>query len=404
MSKVEAYKKLIRQYYQAPFHGEALKQFINYMDDEDFLDAWEQIRLEDTTDPDTNTEMGNQISFEKIAGDARLKQALIRNTPVKKIHRFTSRNIILAATLLLFLVGAWAYHFYTSGSSPVSDGSDWAQQVETIVPGKDRAQIILENGHRIDLEKIKGDTVIDNGGFEIIKTASGSISYRIKAGADPHKLVYNTIITPGGGEYHLTLPDGSRVWLNASTTLKYPVIFDKSKREVEMQGEAYFEITKQMEKGKRVPFIIHSGAQSIEVLGTAFNVQNYGKKIVTTLVEGKIRLNFKASQLEDQILTPNEQAVFESGTNRFSKDPIDPFYYTAWKDGNFAFHKTPLTEVMEIIGRWYDVQIQFQSTFENFQFTGTISKYSDIKKLLQTIELVGGVHFELKGRKIYVKK
>ncbi len=404
MSKIEAYKRLIRQYYDDKLQGESLAQFIKYMDDEDFLDAWEQIKLEETTGDKLLPKTDNQDIFEKITADERIKNQLLELAPLKKPTLIPWRSMAAAALLLVVGIGALIYFFGRSNGSLINEQQLMANDgIESVLPGKDRAHIILENGHRIDLEKIKGDTIIDHGDFEIIKTAAGEISYHIKDGVDPHKLVYNSIVTPRGGEYNLTLPDGTRVWLNASTSLKYPVVFDRSKREVEMYGEAYFDVAKRTEQGKRIPFIIHTGSQSIEVLGTSFNVQNYGNKIITTLVEGKVKLNFKNTTIPDQFLQPNEQATFEHASNQFSIDPIDPFYSIAWKDGNFAFYKTPLVEVMAIIGRWYDVQVEFKSQFEDFQFSGTISKYGDIKKLLKTIELVGGVHFELTGRKIYVK-
>ncbi|WP_286862358.1 MULTISPECIES: FecR family protein [Sphingobacterium] len=403
MSKIEAYKRLIRQYYDDNLQGESLTQFIKYMDDEDFLDAWEQIKLEEETVNRLGSEIDNQNMFEKVTADERIKHQLLELDPLRKTVMFPWRSIVAAALLLVVGVGSLIYFIGRLNGALVKEKQLTTNRIETVLPGKDRAEIILENGRRIDLEKIKGDTIIDHGDFEIIKTAAGSISYHIKDGVDPHKPVYNSIVTPRGGEYNLTLPDGTQVWLNASTSLKYPVVFDKSKREVELYGEAYFDVAKRTELGKRTPFIIHAGAQSIEVLGTSFNVQNYGKKIITTLVEGKVKLNFKDTTIPDQFLQPNDQAIYEHESNQFSIDPIDPFYSIAWKDGNFAFYKTPLVEVMAIIGRWYDVQVEFKSKFEDFQFSGTISKYSDIKKLLKTIELVGGVHFELTGRKIYVK-
>lgn len=403
MSKIEAYKRLIRQYYDDKLRGESLTQFVKYMDDEDFLDAWEQIKHEEETVNRFESEMNDQDMFEKIIADERVKHQLLELAPSKKTVMFPWRSIAVAALLLIIGVGSLIYFIGRSNGSLINEQQLTTHGIESVVPGKDRAEIILENGRRIDLEKIKGDTIIDHGDFEIIKTAAGGISYHIKDGVNPHKLVYNSIVTPRGGEYNLTLPDGTQVWLNASTTLKYPVVFDKSKREVELYGEAFFDVAKRTELGKRIPFIIHTGSQSIEVLGTSFNVQNYGKKIITTLVEGKVKLNFKNTTIPDQFLRPNEQATFEQVSHQFSIDPIDPFYSIAWKDGNFAFYKTPLVEVMDIIGRWYDVQVEFKSQFEDFQFSGTISKYGDIKKLLKTIELVGGVHFELIGRKIYVK-
>lgn len=405
MSKVEAYKKLIRQFYAGSLQGTAKENFIKYFEDPEFLEAWEELMKKDTDENTSLKEPDSSQLFARIKNDDRVKNNLTdvpdrSSSKIKIFKRIAAAAIVLSVGIVAFLI--WNQNEIKIGQIAQLQHIDADVKV---LPGTNKAQIILENGSRIDLEKIKGDTVIAHGDFEIVKTADGSISYRPKyPEKGSSKLVYNTIVTPGGGEYKLNLPDGTKVWLNAMTTLRYPIQFNKDIREIEMTGEAYFEVAKVLNKGKRVPFIIHTGMQKLEVLGTVFNLQNYGQKIITTLLEGKVKLDFKDSGLEGQYLTPDEQATFDITNSRVKKLQVDPFYFSAWKDGKFAFEKTAIEEVMETISRWYDVEVIFKNQLTDFQFSGTISKYEDINKLLETIELVGGIHFQLKGRRIYVMK
>ena len=405
MSKVEAYKKLIRQFYAGSLQGTAKENFIKYFEDPEFLEAWEQLMEQDTDENTSLKEPDAAQLFARIKTDDRVKDCLTdvpagSSSKIKIFRRIAVAAIMLSVGIVAFLI--WNQNETKIGQMAQLQNIDADLKV---LPGTNKAQIILENGSRIDLEKIKGDTVIAHGDFEIVKTADGSISYRPKyPGKASSKLVYNTIVTPGGGEYKLNLPDGTRVWLNAMTTLRYPIQFNKDIREIEMTGEAYFEVAKVLNECKRVPFIIHTGSQKLEVLGTVFNLQHYGHKIITTLLEGKVKLDFKDSGQEEQYLSPDEQATFDIANNRVKKIQVDPFYFSAWKDGKFAFEKTAIEEVMETISRWYDVEVIFKNQLTDFQFSGTISKYEDINKLLETIELVGGIHFQLKGRRIYVMK
>ncbi len=400
MSKVEAYKNLIRQFYAKSVREDSKAHFAQYLEDPEFLEAWEQLIDDDELDRASSSEPDDDQLFDKIKFDSRIREYLTTVPLRKKLISTKAFKIAIASLILCTSVGSFLIWNINrkNNTTLVSNTKDW------VVPGKERAQIILENGQVIELDKITGDTVIDNGAFEILKLADGSISYRMKKGDhDENKIAYNTIVTPRGGEYNLKLPDGTRVWLNAMTTLRYPIVFDKIKREIYLQGEAYFDVMAQQEDGRRIPFVIHAGGQALEVLGTEFNLQNYGQDIVTTLVEGKVKLNFEDSRLDDQYLVPAEQSIFYTKANKVIKNTVDPYYFTAWKDGKFAFSKTSIQDVMGIISRWYDVDVIYNTKIENFEFSGTISRYEDFRKLLKTIELVGGIHFEIEGRKVYVK-
>lgn len=402
MSKVEAYKIIISQFLAKKLDERAKENFANYLSDPDFLKAWQQLIDEGEIEPCPDNETAHDDLFKIIIQDQRIKDQIVSSPITKKSSIHILQYVRVAAVLLLVGISASIF-FYMQNSSP--NDQTITNNLSVVVPGSQKAEIILESGERIDLEKLKLDTIIDNGAFEIIKSDKGIISYRLKSsGTSNQQTAYNTIVTPRGGEYKLLLADGTKIWLNAATTLRYPISFNGDERKVQLQGEAYFEVAKQVYQGRRIPFIVHAGNQKLEVLGTAFNLQNYGKSIVTTLVEGKVKLNAEDSPQDNLYLSPAEQAVFHFTNKKFLKTAVDPRYFIAWKEGKFAFYNTPIDEVMEIISRWYDVEIYFDYRPENFAFSGTVSRYDNIDKLLRTIELVGDIHFELKGRKIYVKR
>lgn len=402
MSKVEAYKIIISQFFAKTLDERAKENFANYLNDPDFLEAWQQLMEEGEMGAFPDNEIEHERLFKTIAQDSRITDQVVTVAETKKSPIKILKYAGIAAALLMVGISTLIL-FYNRTN--ISDNQLITGNLSTVVPGSQKAEIILENGERIDLENLKLDTVIDNGTFEIIKSDKGIISYRLKHPKSSNlQTAYNTIVTPRGGEYKLLLADGTKIWLNAATTLRYPISFIGEERKVHLQGEAYFEVAKQVHHEKRIPFIVNTGNQRLEVLGTSFNLQNYGKSIVTTLVEGKVKLNSPHSPQDELYLSPQEQAVFHSRDKKFLKSVVDPRYFTAWKEGKFAFYNTSIDEVMDIISRWYDVEIQYNYLPENFAFSGTVSRYDDINKLLRTIELVGDIHFELKGRKIYVNK
>lgn len=402
MSKVEAYKIIISQFLAKTLDERAKQNFANYLNDPDFLNAWQQLMDEGEIEQSPDNQIAHDNLFKTIIEDERIKDQVVSSPIIKKSSIHILQYVSIAAILLLVGISASVFFFIQENRL---DDRAMVNNLPAVVPGSQKAEIILESGERIDLEKLKLDTIIDNGAFEIIKSDKGIISYRLKSsGTSNQQTAYNTIVTPRGGEYKLLLADGTKIWLNAATTLRYPIIFNGDERKVQLQGEAYFEVAKQVYQGRRVPFIVHAGNQKLEVLGTAFNLQNYGKSIVTTLVEGKVKLNVQDSPQDNLYLSPAEQAVFQFTSKKFLKTAVDPRYFIAWKEGKFAFYNTPIDEVMEIISRWYDVEVHFDYHPENFAFSGTVSRYDNIDKLLRTIELVGDIHFELKGRKIYVKR
>lgn len=286
---------------------------------------------------------------------------------------------------------------------PIQKGVLDPQTVSTqISPGGSRANVVLDDGKIIDLEVLGNDTTIVLDGYAIRKDAEGTLSYEVGNTLDKAKLVYNTIVTPKNGEYHLVLPDGTKVWVNSGSELRYPLNFNTDARDVNLKGEAYFEVSKIKSRIGSVPFIVHSGPQRLEVLGTIFNVRSERGNIKTTLVEGSVGLTYEDGQ--KVMLKPNQQAVYQQSKKDITISTIDPFYATAWKNGSFAFDNISIYDVMDILADWYDVEIEYSRDVAGIYFTGTVSKYQDIDKVLQAIEMTGSIKFKMQGRRIVVMK
>jgi len=213
---------------------------------------------------------------------------------------------------------------------------------------------------------------------------------------------YNSIATPKGGQYQIILPDGTRVWLNAASVLKYPVAFTSTARKVELTGEAYFEVA----KNKAKPFIIHTAKQEVTVLGTHFNINAYADEpnTRTSLLEGSVKVA-KLNDAASVMIKPGQAALVgdPGSASRIQIASIDPDEAVAWKNGYFMFDSENLESILRKVARWYDVDITWQSrNSAQKEFSGTISKYSNASQVLKKLELTEAVHFKIEGRKIIV--
>jgi len=207
--------------------------------------------------------------------------------------------------------------------------------------------------------------------------------------------VYNQILIGRGEEYHLVLSDGTRVWLNSETKLKYPTQFASNIREVELEGEAYFEVT----KNPKAPFIVKTGQMDVKVLGTSFNISAYEDEetVQATLVEGKVKVTPHYGESSNIILSPNDQAVFTKSNNEITVREVDASMYSSWKEGVFAFDEEPLDEIMRKLARWYDIKVFFQdSEARKSQFSGKLPRFEDCKVLFEMMEKTTTVQFTIK--------
>ncbi|TCC95849.1 FecR family protein [Pedobacter hiemivivus] len=322
-------------------------------------------------------------------------------------------RIAVAASVLVVL-GTALYFFK---ASPVKEKSIDRLVAADIKPGSNKAFLTLADGSRISLNDVANGELASQAGITITKTKNGQLIYTIAdkqlAGSEDK---FNTIETPRGGQYQINLPDGSRVWLNAETKLKFPVSFaHKKQRKVQLTGEAYFEVAKVMQKEQgldrkdkvtRMPFIVASKGQEVEVLGTHFNVNAYSDKILTktTLLEGAVRVSSSGQIVNRHAkpvnLIPGQQASLSPGGLTLKN--VDTEEAIAWKNGQFMFSNEPLPEVMKEISRWYDVDVAYKGDFSAVVIGGSVSKFTNIKEVLDVLALTGKISFKIEGQKVIV--
>jgi len=307
-----------------------------------------------------------------------------RNTK-KYRHPILRRCMKYAATIVLplFMVGVGFYLIRDKEEiHPVAE-------MVKISPGVTKAELVLADGHK--------DSLVSEEGVNIVKDGNG-VSYL--GNKEEGDLAYNIMRVPRGGEFKVRLQDGTLVYMNSETELKYPVRFVGKERRVYLSGEAYFEVQRDTTK----PFIVVMNGNEVRVLGTEFNVRSYEdeKCQFTTLVAGKVLLTTHDHRCIE--LLPNEQGIVDPQGD-IRKEQVDVALYTAWKDGNFVFRKQSLEHIMEIVERWYDLKVTFEDEWcKQVSFSGNVERYDDFSKLAEMLEATGSVKFRIKNNEIYVTK
>ena len=274
-----------------------------------------------------------------------------------------------------------------------------ADNVE-IVPGTGRAQLIMADGRFLKLEQ-KEDMKLDLPGVKVVATGKKIVYRAIEEETSTPKVEeYNTLVVPRGGEYMLELSDGTKVWLNSDSELRFPVTFVGDRRSVEIEGEAYFEVAK--DEGK--PFHVLANGADIKVLGTAFNVSVYDERTMAATLE-KGSICYLKDSRKGVLIKPGEQLVCTEGSDLPVVRKVNTRLYTAWKDNLFCFEEQYLDQIMLTLARWYDFQVKFESEeLKKLELSGTLDKYSDIQPLLRLFELGTDVKFEIQNKVIYVRK
>lgn len=306
---------------------------------------------------------------------------------------------LAAAAAILLTMGAGIYYFYLPQKKPgTPDTRISSTQEPKILPGSDKAVLILGNGKQIILSEANTGKLAEQGQTAIRKTADGEITYHAPIKEGSQELIINTIATPRGGKYSLILADGTKVWLNSASSLKFPASFNGDRREVQLSGEGYFEVAHDVAK----PFIVLSVGQSIEVVGTHFNVNAYADEpqIQTTLLEGSVKV---ISHDQVKTLKPGQQSRLTTGGEQIDIHEVNTEDVVAWINGYFLFQNENIQSVMRKISRWYDVEVEFAKGQQfSEQYGGSITRYSDVSKVLRMLEITGQVKFRIEGRRIIV--
>ncbi|EOR92679.1 putative anti-sigma factor [Arcticibacter svalbardensis MN12-7] len=325
-----------------------------------------------------------------------------RGLPLKERNKVIGMwpKIAAAASVLLIISVALLLHTNNKTVHQKQIVKVLNKPKEVIVPGSNKAFITLADGSKISLTDASSGRIAKENGVQIIKTSDGKLIYTISETEHSAKIIaYNTITTPRGGQYQIVLPDGTHVWLNAATSLKYPTSFIGKERKVELNGEAYFEVA----PNKSMPFKVQTRNQEVEVLGTHFNVNSYAdeNETKTTLLEGSIRVFQNSTQLT-RVLRPGQQSIIMANASVIIRNG-DLEETMAWKNEKFVFNDQSLAVIMRQISRWYDVDVEFAGNKAvNKAFGGTISRFKSINQVLEILELTGSVRFKVEGRRVIV--
>lgn len=368
------------------------------------LDKEEQIRLENWRKESPE----NERLFEEIRNEENITANLRRrnsfNTDMgwekvnEGIHKYRFRKRVLricryAAMLAMPLVIAALVTFQIINENR---NDKTIAATEQILPGSTKATLTLDNGEIVDLIATKGERLEESDGT-LIKIDSATLNYKHGANAADGKIAYNKVSVPRGGEYKLVLSDGTRIHLNSMSSLRYPVSFGSKTRQVELDGEAYFEVSKTGQ-----PFIVNANGMDVEVLGTTFNLSVYkDEPRQTTLVSGSVRV--RTGNGNSRIIKPSQQASIAPGANQIDVRTVDTAFYTSWIHGKIKFKDQRLEDIMKTLSRWYDMDIVYaDKEAKNLRFGCYVNRYEDISPLLELLRNTGSVKIETKGKTIKI--
>lgn len=323
-----------------------------------------------------------------------LNKILAVDKPTRSPKRILMRSLKWAAAAVVFIVFSFTAYLSLQKKKEHVFATD-------VAPGKNKAILTLADGKKISLSDAMNGDVAKEAGFSITKTADGQLVYSMAGSESTNDARLNTISTPNGGEWQIQLPDGSTVWLNAASSIQYSLNIGTAKqRVVKLDGEAYFEVA----KNATHPFIVETDKQSVEVLGTHFNINSYKDELVTktTLLEGSVRVSHKSTN-ESEILKPGEQSLVSISGIDIKEVNVDESI--AWKNGYFMFDNERQESILRKVARWYNVEVEYaDADAKNVMYYGTVSRFEKISKVLTKLEQTGQVRFDIKANKIIVYK
>ena len=352
-----------------------------------------------------NRKLFEQICQEDLFSKERYVYEKIHDTKAfsvfeKRVRKVSSRSIgnwwKYAAVLLfpILVVGSWKLMHETEQVSIV------ASSVAPIQPGCSQAVLGLDDGRKVFLKE-EEEGVISEDKEITVTGEKDRLVYTSSEGKNVDEIRFNELEVPRGGEYKVRLADGTLVYLNSATRMKYPVKFDEKERKVYLSGEAYFEVAKDPER----PFFVEMEGVEVRVYGTSFNVNTHQEgNIQTVLVKGSIGVKVLSSGMESMI-RPGQMAEFKQGNTKVDVKDVNVAVYTDWKDGIFRFENQRLEDILTVLSNWYDVDVFYQTaSVKELHFSGYMERYKDVSVILEAITLSTGVTFSIQGKTIVVSK
>lgn len=353
-------------------------------------EEWQQFKSENQHFSERQYEVMLSNIFQK---GAERPTALIVD---KYIHSFKWLRTV-AAAVLVFLIGGVAFWLHTGKQARqvVQSEEMHIATKDSILPGGNKAILTLSDGSSIILDSIHQGTLTQQGNTNVRKVNTSTLVYSQQNNIQNQKIAYNTLSTPKGGQYQLVLPDGTKVWLNASSSIYFPTVFEGKERNVTISGEAYFEVAKNPE----MPFNVKVKSMNVQVLGTHFNIMAYNDEnsINTTLLEGSVKVS--EGSLNRILISGQQSKVYKTG--QIEIEEADIAEVMAWKNGWFQFNGNDIETIMRQISRWYDVEILYEGRIPTSHFSGLVRRTNDISQVLKIME-TGGVKFKIEGRKVIV--
>ncbi|MGF7079319.1 FecR family protein [Mucilaginibacter sp. UYCu711] len=315
-----------------------------------------------------------------------------------KVVRLPARWPRMAAAATILFVFAASLYFLLPNNAQVPPKVSALNKPVIIPAGSNKAILTLNNGQQISLNDASSGQLAVQGATSVRKAANGQIDYQTDGFITAGEGMYNTLTTPRGGQYQMILADGTKVWLNASSSIRYPVSFaGSSKREVQITGEAYFEVM----HNARQPFRVIANDVAIEDLGTEFNVNAYADEPLmrTTLVSGSIKIHHDG---REALIAPGMEALIKTADPTIKVNNADVDEAIAWKNGQTLFTNENIQTIMRQVARWYDIDIAYEGNISDRRFDGGISRKSDLSAVLKVLKL-NGINYKLQGRKIIIK-
>ena len=374
-----------------------LKAFVDREEDFDYEAFCEMMRSPDNEDLREEFERVRRLTVLEADKAKMWKQVQSR---MNKNSRYrVKRYLKYAAIIVAFVLagGTW----WMVKENPEEIISVELSETSMLSPGTPKAYILFSSGQRMDLTTTEHDTMIMEKGMQVRVGSSGKISYIPGDSGSilKQEIVYNTIVVPRGGEYKLELADGTLVWLNSDSELRYPVKFAGSQRDVWLKGEGYFEVSKNPEK----PFRVVVDDMIVKVLGTSFNINAYKDRgnILTTLVSGRVDIQDMSGK-SLVVMSPNQQVDFRHGKIS-SVQEVDITRFVSWIDGKFYFNDMTLENIMSQLQRWYDIEVFFvDEELKSYPFTGVIRRDFTAGQIFEIIEKTTRVKFNVRGKCVTV--
>lgn len=318
-----------------------------------------------------------------------------------------------SAAAVIVLIGIGSYYIFLNKTRKPEIAN---QKIETndAAPGGNKAMLTLSDGSKINLNEADAGQIASQSGIKINKVTDGQLVYAKQEAnslADNKTNIFNQITTPKAGQYQIDLSDGTKVWLNSLSSIRFPAVFNGDERKVEITGEVYFEVASYRRDSRKIPFLVVCNNQVIEVLGTHFNVNSYRDEAVvkTTLLEGSVKvypLQGSAGKAGQSVkLKPGEQSIVKqskANASGIAVEKVDTESAIAWQKGFFKFKDTNIQEVMRQLSRWYDLDVVYNGPLPEEQFTGYVSKKVAVSNVLAILEEGGGVKFSVKDKKVEV--